>query len=137
MAMRRPKKMSRSRGTLPAISRLGPGIETVDVRFTPTMGWESGDVLSRTTCGETRSSPWLISWEVGVGTSVDRGLRLARLRRTVAQGEARGDGEMEHFVLGELQFSDFCHQSSESSLSFPTVVSNFKERRQAFLRAVR
>lgn len=102
MTMRRPKKLSRPCDNLKAVSRLGPGIETIDLQFIPTMGW---DVLPETVShvgGSTRKSPWLISWEVGLGASVERGLKLARIRRKrMSEGEG-GELDTEHIVLGEF-----------------------------------
>lgn len=105
MTMRRPKKLSRPHGNLKAVSRLGPGIETIDLQFIPTMGWEREDVLPETVShigGSTRKTPWLISWEVGLGASVERGLKLASIRRKqIPEGEG-GEVETEHIVLGEF-----------------------------------
>ncbi|CAM9740263.1 unnamed protein product, partial [Ectocarpus sp. 13 AM-2016] len=80
MAMRRPKKLTRPTGSSSA-SRLGPGMKTMDLRFLPEAGWDlaGGSSGSRGTGAGAPPPRWVISWEVGPGASVDRGLKLAKL----------------------------------------------------------
>ena len=100
MTMRRPKKMARPTGASSSASRLGPGMETVELRFLPEGGWERG---LRGDAGHDikAPTPWVISWEVGAGASVDRGLRLARLK-CAGTGADKGAGvAAEQFIIGE------------------------------------
>lgn len=114
MAIRRPKKMVRPTGASSSANRLGPGMETVELRFNPPqIGKESATELSRSQRGASTvestdskpaSAPWIITWEVGVGASVDRGLRLARLRRADVKKDGGGGGAAaatEQFLVGE------------------------------------
>lgn len=112
MAARRPKKMVRPTGASSSANRLGPGMETVELRFNPFQeGKESvadgAQQGASSTLESTASSPWIITWEVGVGASVDRGLRLARLRRADATKGGGGAGAgaaaaaTEQFLVGE------------------------------------
>lgn len=100
MTMRRPKKMARPTGVSSSASRLGPGMETVELRFLPEGGWLEGDA-GHGKGVKAPVTPWVISWEVGAGASVDRGLRLARLKCT-GTGAGKGVGATaEQSIIGE------------------------------------
>lgn len=96
--MRRPKKLNRqnssnSNSSPSSAIRLGPGMETVDLIFTPSQEHNgTGDVTER-----AEESPWVISWEVGVGASVDKGLRLAKVTR---KQTGSGVSRIEQVILG-------------------------------------
>lgn len=111
MAMRRPKKMARPTGASSSASRLGPGMETVELRFLPEGGWERG--LQGDAGRDVKApTPWVISWEVGAGASVDRGLRLARLK-CIGTGADKGVGAAaEQFIIGEQLRPCSCPLSS-------------------------
>ncbi len=86
--------MTRPTGASSA-SRLGPGMETMELAFLPEGGWEA-EASAR---NNTAALPprWVISWEVGPGATVDRGLKLARLHCVGVDKEHR----KEQFIVGE------------------------------------
>lgn len=101
--MRRTKKLARPTGASSSASRLGPGMETVELRFSPVTGWDD----ARPAAGCEAIAPWIISWEVGLGASVDRGLRLARVRRAGSGMDgAAGAVAVEHYVFGEPSLTE-------------------------------
>lgn len=73
-------------------------METVELRFLPEGGW--GRALEGSGNDKTPTS-WVISWEVGAGASVDRGLRLARLKCARAGAGKGAGGPAEQFIIGE------------------------------------
>lgn len=124
--MRRPKKLYRPTGAASSSAdRLGPGMETVALKFVPNegstcsdSGAKSVDALStekpatagvsgvpHATVAKLASTPWFITWEVGVGASVDRGLRLAKVQRFAADDKARRKLLSEQYVAGESRMS--------------------------------
>lgn len=111
MALRRPKKMSRppnctSNGSSASTvaSRLGPGMETINLTFTPTHAQDSQKDMSGVDGAAELESPWFIHWQVGVGASVDRGLRLAKVVRVGVSnpGGRAGGQDIERSVFGEM-----------------------------------
>lgn len=108
MAMRRPKKLSRQ--TQPkdsgnvarngsgsnasiAANRLGPGMETLDLRLT--LGEGGGGSQER-----EAAKPWIITWQVGLGASVDKGWILAKMVQRAAASSVVGTMK-EHVITGE------------------------------------
>lgn len=86
-------------------------METVELRFSPTGGWSNeldgnsstssatSTAAALQSAGPKALSPWVISWEVGIGASVDRGLKLARVQ---CRGRNGGTGVAEEqFIVGE------------------------------------
>ncbi|CAN0068154.1 unnamed protein product [Ectocarpus sp. 6 AP-2014] len=101
MAMRRPKKLTRPTGSSSA-SRLGPGMKTMDLRFSPAEGWGLAGVSSgsRGTTGPAAPPPrWVISWEVGPGATVDRGLKLAKLHCVGVDKDGGPGDTKEQFIV--------------------------------------
>lgn len=83
-------------------------METVELNFVPKGGWESdleeasGETpAAQPAAGVKAHLSWVISWEVGVGASVDRGLRLARLQRAGLDKDGGASVETEQYIIGE------------------------------------
>lgn len=89
--------MTRPTGASSA-SRLGPGMETMELAFLPVGGWEGQEGSARTNKAALPGR-WVISWEVGPGATVDRGLKLARLKLHCAGVEK--EERKEQFIVGE------------------------------------
>lgn len=103
MAMRRPKKLARPTGASSA-SRLGPGMETMELTFLPDGGWEAAisAAAAARRRGATALPPrWVISWSVGPGATVDRGLKLAKLHCVGVDKDGGPGDTKEHFIVGE------------------------------------
>lgn len=99
MAMRRPKKLARPTGASSA-SRLGPGMETMELTFLPDGGWEAAVAAAALTAA-TLPPRWVISWAVGPGATVDRGLKLAKLHCVGVDKDGGPGDTKEHFIVGE------------------------------------
>lgn len=115
--MRRPKKLSRrkngssnngaqnSSNASIAANRLGPGMETLDLSLTLGDCYAlSGGANGALKMGKQSVEPWIITWQVGVGASVDKGMVLAKVVRSGGAGENGSKGQVaarrEHVVTG-------------------------------------
>lgn len=111
MAVRRPKKLARNGPARTADSlRVGPGMETLELTFTPThVGRQTKsnrDTDKSVQEGENALLSWNIRWEVDVGAAIDEGSRLARVFR----GGGKHDEQWsEHVIRGELTCVDLVH----------------------------
>lgn len=101
--------MARPTGASSA-TRLGPGMETIELTFLPDGGWEAA-VASAAAARTAAALPprWVISWSVGPGATVDRGLKLAKLH-CVGVDKNGGPGDTkEHFIVGEHSSRNLMH----------------------------
>lgn len=118
MAMRRPKKLARPTGASSA-SRLGPGMETMELTFVPDGGWAAAVAAAAARTATALPPRWVISWEVGPGATVDRGLKLAKLH-CVGVDENGGPGDTkEHFIVGESQDGRCCWHGQHAPVAMP------------------
>lgn len=88
-----------------AANRLGPGMETLDLSLTLENSSALGQEASQ--MGRVSTEPWIITWQVGVGASVDKGLVLAKVVRGRSGGEHGTEARTsrEHVITGKLQNS--------------------------------
>lgn len=77
-------------------------METMELTFLPDGGWEAAVAAAAAARTAAALPPrWVISWSVGPGATVDRGLKLAKLH-CVGVDKYGGPGNTkEHFIVGE------------------------------------
>lgn len=78
----------------------------MELTFLPDGGWEAAVAAAAAARTAAALPPrWVISWSVGPGATVDRGLKLAKLH-CVGVDKYGGPGNTkEHFIVGECMES--------------------------------
>lgn len=91
-------------------------METTDLTFLPDGGWEAAVAAAAAARTAAALPPrWVISWAVGPGATVDRGLKLAKLH-CVGVDKFGGPGKTkEHFIVGEHMGGSSARQAAAAA----------------------
>lgn len=75
----------------------------MELTFLPDGGWEAAVAAAAAARRTAAALPprWVISWSVGPGATVDRGLKLAKLHCVGVDKDGGPGDTKEHFIVGE------------------------------------